>query len=562
MRLNNKQTMKPLRLFPLLSGITCCLLAVLFAAGCAASDSKAEPPRWIFLVTLDTTRADHIDYSQTGSSPTPNLAKLAAAGQYFANAYSLIPITLPAHASMFYSQPPHRLKIYNNGQVHNIAEPSVVQLLKQRGYSTGAVISLGVLKSDFGLNKGFDRYIENFAPSLWTRDADDVNRDAFNMIKQFHEQGGSGPFFFWLHYSDPHEPYFPPHEEGTGFFRVSLDERQLFNTRCTGQPAIDIAFEVPPGSHQLVFDTRIPPSFKDYPGSSGTFQYIKLRDFVLEPTAPGTAVTVPELTVPDHWNSKKTRSGINYYSEKETSALTLVNRSRGIVSMRLRFIYSLRVDDATRKVFYREEVKYMDSRLGRLMGFLKEKGIYDDAVFIIVGDHGEVLGDYRNHFGHIHFLNRTSAQVPLILAGKGIAALGKRRELVSILNIAPTILDIAAIKKPASMQGQSLLKPLAPTRLLLETYSPEAYFDAFSIIDYPFQVSFYPGRRKNKLEFFNLGNNTQGEAAKLDPDMRNARSRLVDSVLKISRIITATKGKIGKTTDERHREILKSLGYL
>ena len=205
----------------------------------------------------------------------------------------------------------------------------------------------------------------------------------------------------------------------------------------------------------------------------------------------------------------------------------------------------------------------MDRQLGKFLEFLKKENLYNNAVFIIMGDHGEGLGEYRDHFGHIHFLNRPAVKVPLIIAGKGIKSRGKRQELVSNLNIAPTILDIAGVKKPGFMLGHSLLESLPRTKLLLETYAPEAYFDAFSIIDYPYQVIFYPGRRDEKLEFFDLGkdetnpiknNNYGGKTGK-------TRTELINSILRISRIITATKGKVGDVS-ERHREILKSLGYL
>ncbi len=145
------------------------VISIFFLLLCACSGSNTSP-RWIFFITLDTTRADHINYTP-GNSQTPNLAALAAEGIYFKHAYSLIPITLPSHTSMFYSMPPHRMKIYNNGQDHKITKPSVTQLLKSKGFNTSAVISLGVLKGDFGLNKGFDTYIENFTPGLWAKDA-------------------------------------------------------------------------------------------------------------------------------------------------------------------------------------------------------------------------------------------------------------------------------------------------------------------------------------------------------------------------------------------------------
>ena len=537
------------------------LLLLLLTANC--SSSKNTNPEYIFLITLDTTRADHIDYSLSGNQLTPNLAKLASQGHYFEHAYSLIPITLPSHASIFYSLPPHRLRIYNNGQLQKVPETTVTQLLKEKQYATGAVISLGVLKKDFGLDKGFDRYIENFKPYLWKKRAEEVNEDAFKLIRETLRgaRGETGrKFFFWLHYSDPHEPYFPPHEDEGGRFRVSLNDKEVFVSRSTEEPLVNIEIPVKPGKNSLSFETEIPPEVEIFP--SCTVEYIKYRDFSLESPESGM-----EITLPDNWNTKKNRTGINYYSKERNSRIFLFNRSGETIPVKLRFIHSLRVNDGARKAFYREEVKYMDRRLGELFEFLKAKNIYDNAVFIIMGDHGEGLGEYRGYFGHIHFLNQPAVNVPLIIAGKGIKPEGKREEVVSCLNVAPTILDIAGIPKPGFMQGQSLLKPLARTRLLLETYSPEAYFDAFSIIDYPFQLIFYPGRRKEKLEFLNLEkglrNKTSGVVKKIEKinSREKIRTQMVNDLLKISRILTATKGKVGKVS-ERHREILKSLGYL
>jgi len=536
------------RLLPLL------LLFLLSTAGC--SQLKEPEPVFIFLITLDTTRADAIDYSLTGNNVTPHLAELAAQGQYFDNAYALIPITLPSHASMFYSLPPHRLRIYNNGQVQKISDPTVTQLLKGKGYTTGAVISLGVLAGDFGLNKGFDHYIENFKPYLWSKRADEVNEDAFRLIGRYLQDDSNTAdrkFFSWIHYSDPHEPYFPPHEDDEGTFRLAVNNKEVFVSRSTEEAVVNVEIEVKPGKNSLKFKTEIPPVFKNFPGC--TVDYIKYRDFSLEPSGI-------EMIIPTNWNKKKTRTGSDYYSNEKKSGLALFNHSRETISAKLHFIYNLRVNDAARKIFYREEIEYMDSQLGEFIKFLKEKNIYDNAVFIVMGDHGEGLGEYRDHFGHIHYLNQAAVKVPLIIAGKGIPPKGKRQEVVSNLNIAPTILDIANIAKPGFMLGQSLLKPLPHTKLLLETYSPEAYFDAFSIIDYPYQVIFYPGRRKEKLEFFDLKNDPGGTVnISAEKSSGKTRGQLVNDLLKLARILTATKGKIGKAS-ERHQEILKSLGYL
>ena len=75
-----------------------------------------EIPKYIFLITLDTTREDCFKYETRDNTITPSFASLASDGMYFKKAYSLTPITLPAHVSMFYSIPPHISGILNNGQ--------------------------------------------------------------------------------------------------------------------------------------------------------------------------------------------------------------------------------------------------------------------------------------------------------------------------------------------------------------------------------------------------------------------------------------------------------------
>ena len=468
------------------------------------------------------------------------------------------------------------MKIYNNGQVQNVHFPSLTQLLKGNGFHTGAVVSLGVLKSDFGLNKGFEHYVENFKPYLWIRKAGDVNRDMTALVTEMEagQTDGNTRSFYWLHYSDPHEPYFPPCDDGD--FTVSLNGKIIFTCPSTEQPLVNLELQLKPGPNTLVLNTTAPTALQDY---GVTPEYIKYHELTLGPPLGGanrsnrTNKSYRTFTIvpPANWTKKEGDSGTNYYSTPLRSEVTLLNGGNKPATARLSFRYSMEVKDAAKKLFYKEEIKYMDRMFGEFISFLKERGLYEGSAFIVVGDHGEGLGGYHRHFGHIHYLHKAYTRVPLIAAGPGIPRLGKREEPVSTLNIAPTILDLAGIPGSDFMLGHSLLKPLSHRTLLLETYSPEAYFDAFSLIDYPWQIVFYPGRTKNKLEFYNVENQPTEtrdlniidnitDAAKSDP-VRKIKTGLINSVLKISRIITATRGKPGKFS-KRHREILKSLGYL
>jgi hypothetical protein len=518
-------------------------------AGCFLSRSSTADH--IFLITLDTTRADCINYSLENNRHTPNLAALASRGIYFKNAYALIPITLPSHYSILYSLPPHLLKIYNNGQIHQVSQPSLAQLMKKEEYRTAAVVSLGVLKSDFGLNKGFDDYIENFKPYLWYKTAEEVNRDAFALLPKIKGKKS----FIWLHYSDPHEPYYPPIYKGD--FKVYFNGSPVFTSKSIEQPLVSLNLELKPGENVMGLKTEIPPAIRK--SRQITIRFMTYQNF--EVIGPKVAETV-EVIVPRAWQKAEVKGKTNYFAKTEDSRVLLLNKGKENLPVKLSFVFRMLEHPNSRKYLYRHQVRYMDRQIGKLIDFLKTRQMYDNSLFIIMGDHGEGLGEYRQHFGHIHYLNKIYSHVPLIIAGVGVKQGGPREEPVTNLDIAPTILHLAGIRKPDFMQGRALDKPLSPNKIILETYAPEAYFDSFSVLDFPYQIIFCPGRKKDRIELIDLQNDRFG-VRNIFHTAKNLqiKSDLYNSVLKISRVLTAQKGKVGKIS-ERHREILKSLGYL
>jgi hypothetical protein len=128
--------------------------------------------------------------------------------------------------------------------------------------------------------------------------------------------------------------------------------------------------------------------------------------------------------------------------------------------------------------------------------------------------------------------------------------------------VAPTLLDLIHAQKPKAMVGKSALESSQDTRLFQETYSPEAYFDAFSVIRFPWQIVFYPGRPIESLEFINLQRDRFGIKNLIsEPDPSGQRSEMIRSVLQISRIITANK-RNQDSLNKKTMDTLKSLGYL
>ncbi len=529
------------------------LLLAPFLAGLALFlvISKRSGPDYIFLITLDTTRADYIDYSPTNNAHTPNLGRLAAAGMYFENAYSVIPITLPSHIAMFYSLPPHVFKIYNNGQERPLPYPGLAEIMKSKGYATGAVISLAVLNKNFGLNKGFDHYLENFPPGLWYKTAAEVNRDSFSLIRKLKDKKA----FFWIHYSDPHEPYFPP--VGNEKFTVNCNGKSVYTSYSIQQPLVSLELNLEPGANTIRLDTETPAMLQD----SRTFTVINYADLKITALAPGADITLSFSA--DLVRHDERHGLVTYKSKLNSSSLTITNKGQKACRAKLGFVYQLKIGNEAKAALYEKEIKYLDEQIGRLLDFLRQEKLYDKSTFLVMGDHGEGLGEYQSHFGHIHYLNKAYVHVPFIISGKNIPRRGAQSGLVSNFNVAPTLLDLIHAKKPKAMVGKSaLVESSQDARLFLETYSPEAYFDAFSVIRFPRQIIFYPGRPGDSMEFIDLQRDRFGIKNLItEPDPSGQRAEMIRSVLQISRIITANK-RNQDSLNKKTMDTLKSLGYL
>ena len=109
---------------------------------------------------------------------------------------------------------------------------------------------------------------------------------------------------------------------------------------------------------------------------------------------------------------------------------------------------------------YDEGIAATDSILGGLFQVLRDLGLYDDALIVVTSDHGESFLDHDVWVGHGLFLTDDEIRVPLIVKLPGNRHAGMRvREMVSSVDIAPSILDALGIEKPGSFQGQSLISP-------------------------------------------------------------------------------------------------------
>jgi len=105
---------------------------------------------------------------------------------------------------------------------------------------------------------------------------------------------------------------------------------------------------------------------------------------------------------------------------------------------------------------YLGEVAYADAELGRLHNFLESSGLDSHTLIVFAGDHGEGLGDH-GEFDHGLLLYQTTTQAPLIIAHPAMTSAGVRRqEVVSLVDILPTIAAAVGLPLPDNVQGQSL----------------------------------------------------------------------------------------------------------
>ncbi|HYM75828.1 MAG TPA: sulfatase-like hydrolase/transferase [Candidatus Dormibacteraeota bacterium] len=285
----------------------------------------------VYLVTIDTLRADHVHCYGYDRIQTPTLDGLAKDGVRFANAFTPSPITNTSHTSILTGLLPSAHGVTDFARPLGNDHPTLAEVLKKKGYQTAAFIGAVILDSKAmapGLDRGFDFY-DNFpehtqSKSRWGR----LERRAEEVVRRaeaWRDAHPAGQHFMWVHLYDPHDPYEPP-----------------------------------------------PP-------------------------------------------------------------------------------YSVQYKDR----LYDGEIAYADSALGNFVAHLKQHGWYDNALIVVVGDHGEGLGEHQEET-HGIFLYDSTLHVPLICKLPGRNPSRTVQQQARTTDIFPTILDLLKIAGPEQLDGESL----------------------------------------------------------------------------------------------------------
>jgi arylsulfatase A-like enzyme/Tfp pilus assembly protein PilF len=168
----------------------------------------------IIVISIDTLRADHLPAYGYKNVRTPAIDALAADGVVFERAYSHAPQTLPAHAALLSGQLPFETGVRDNvGFTIKNGERLLPQMLRDRGFSTGGIVSAYVLRKETGIAQGFDFFDGEMPPSSPELSIGQVQRDGGDSEKiAEHWLGtiGTSRAFLFLHLYEPHKPYAPP----------------------------------------------------------------------------------------------------------------------------------------------------------------------------------------------------------------------------------------------------------------------------------------------------------------------------------------------------------------
>lgn len=187
------------------------VLVFLIVSGCSPRRAE-EPAASVLLITIDTLRADRLGAYGDARARTPALDRLAREGAVFERAYTPVPITLPAHASLMTGllPPAHGVR-GNGGFALGPSEKTLAEVLKATGRRTAAFIGGFPLVARFGLNRGFDVYDDAMskAPGVNYDFAERRAVDVVDSAKSWLD-AHPGPVFVWVHLFDPHAPYDPP----------------------------------------------------------------------------------------------------------------------------------------------------------------------------------------------------------------------------------------------------------------------------------------------------------------------------------------------------------------
>lgn len=379
--------------------------------------SSGQAPNIVFLIT-DQQRFDTIAALGADHVDTPNLDRLVAEGTAFTNSYATAPSCAPSRASLFTGLSPHTTGVLRN---EDTWRTSWVEQLAQRGYhcvNVGKMHSspwetpLGFHERVIVENKDRDHPMVPFLhdeldKALFIRGERRQVRSLYRTRADYGERLGA--FEYGLA-EDLHPDVF-----------VGLHARWWLDTYPGHEPFfLEVGF---PGPH---------PPYDPVPR-----HYDAYRERAVPPP-----IRTPEDLAAQPEPLKELRR--HHQANDHDSIITLEDPSAE--------------QSARQRRHYLANVTMIDEQVGLILEALARRGVLEDTVIIFCSDHGDTLGDH----GHVQkwTMYEGSVHVPAIVWSPGRVRAQRIAGLVSLMDLGPTVLELAGCGPPSWMEARTLAPAL------------------------------------------------------------------------------------------------------
>lgn len=311
----------------------------------------------VCLVVLDAVRAANVSCYGHQRQTTPNIDDLAEESLIFERATAPSTVTLDSSASLFTGQHPAVHQAGLQGVLSN-GVPQLPELFKRAGYRTGAITTNPFITPGFGFERGVDHFhsVEHRFPT------------GMNIRKFFDRHKHRPAYQVYLH-----------------FFWEALDRNLAANIGNALQFRFDLFTREDTGGEEATAEAT-----KFARAETPWFLYLHYTESHMK-NIEELYQAPPEYLYTFVDEERVKRSSIN---RQDATGYTEETRD---VHQRL----------------YDGTIRYQDHRVGELIRYLKSTGQWDETLFIVTADHGELLGEH-DELGH-GILYEPGVHVPLIV---------------------------------------------------------------------------------------------------------------------------------------------------